>query len=526
FLSRYADGWIGHPLVNPLVGPYPFALTGWVAAILGVYLVFWALRRSISGAQGTDVRGPWIKTARYIIVVLIGVAVLDVQPLAIAKFHDLIVESNAKGIAEVFASVSAPFAAIVAFFSDKLAGILKTTAQRQDLSALFKRILAEALVLLAAAVLPLLLWLLYLAATLKAMDILDNPVKCPGPLGICWPIVIPLTGWQMSETWALFWTGIVLWTVALGFGANANSLHQLYRDKLSKAFLFDPHWREKSGPDMDDLVPLDARKLTDVSPDTGGPYHLINAAINLQGSKFANRRGRNATFFLFSPKYVGSAVTGYVDTGLMEDDDGHLNLATAMAISGAAVSSNMGSASIRPLTPTLTLLNVRLGYWMRNPYFVERRDTLGRLASRTVSYAANLAPAVVGGRLLKAAKLSSNLSALMEHNNAETLGQIFAPAWNQLRESLGRRLSKFFGFYLFLEMFGGLDETKQDIYLTDGGHIENLGLYQLLARRCRAIIVVDGEADPELSFNALSIVQRYARIDLGIRIDIPWQDIA
>jgi hypothetical protein len=75
-------------------------------------------------------------------------------------------------------------------------------------------------------------------------------------------------------------------------------------------------------------------------------------------------------------------------------------------------------------------------------------------------------------------------------------------------------------------MLGRLDETKSHIYLTDGGHIENLGLYQLLKRGCRQIIAIDGEADPEMAFNALAIVQRYARIDLGVRIDLPWQEIA
>jgi hypothetical protein len=39
------------------------------------------------------------------------------------------------------------------------------------------------------------------------------------------------------------------------------------------------------------------------------------------------------------------------------------------------------------------------------------------------------------------------------------------------------------------------------------------------------IIVVDVEADPDMNFGALVKVERYARIDLGIRIELPWEKI-
>jgi hypothetical protein len=160
---------------------------------------------------------------------------------------------------------------------------------------------------------------------------------------------------------------------------NANSLHRLYRDRLSKAFLFNPV-QDDRGPEEPadktrDLPPLDGQLISTISGKYG-PYHLINAALNIQGSKFANRRGRNADFFLFSPLKTGSVATSYVDTKYLEDRG--LDLATAMAISGAAFSSNMGSSSIRALTLTLALLNVRTGYWLDNP------NTSGiRAANRT-----------------------------------------------------------------------------------------------------------------------------------------------
>ena len=142
-----------------------------------------------------------------------------------------------------------------------------------------------------------------------------------------------------------------------------------------------------------------------------------------------------------------------------------LNLGTAMAISAAAASPNMGAQTIRSLTPTLTLLNVRIGFWLRNPKFLRIR-----------------------GRRVK--------------------------------------LKEFFSFFYFVrELVANLSEKDWNVYITDGGHLENLGVYELLKRRCRLIIVVDFEADSELKFASFVTLQRYARIDLGVRINLDWGEI-
>jgi hypothetical protein len=130
----------------------------------------------------------------------------------------------------------------------------------------------------------------------------------------------------------------------------------------------------------------------------------------------------------------------------------------------------MGSASIKPLTPTLALLNVRLGYWLKNPRFCSP------FAARN-------------------------------------------PPGFRLRNWMGK-------FYLWSEITGRLYENADEVYLTDGGHIENLGIYELLRRRCRVIMVVDAEADIAMHLPSYITLQRYARIDLGIRIDLPWEPVA
>jgi predicted acylesterase/phospholipase RssA len=276
-------------------------------------------------------------------------------------------------------------------------------------------------------------------------------------------------------------TGLLLFLVSWLLTPNANSLHRLYRDRLSKAFLFNPtrpveHDLARAEASLDqgrDFTSLDRMKLSDLygvadaqadgqqgGPKLLAPYHLINTALNIQGSDFANRRGRNADFFVFSPRNVGSEATGYAATLAVEKAEQSLDLATAMAISGAAASSNMGSNSIRALTPTLALLNVRLGFWLRNPRYVNAR-------------------------------------------------------W----------FRRFSPLYFWSEISGRLYENSDGVYLTDGGHIENLGVYELLRRRCRVIIAVDAEADTPMNFASLMTLQRYARIDLGVRIDLPWMPI-
>ncbi len=79
--------------------------------------------------------------------------------------------------------------------------------------------------------------------------------------------------------------------------------------------------------------------------------------------------------------------------------------------------------------------------------------------------------------------------------------------------------------FLLREMIGIIDERKRYLNVTDGGHVENLGVYELLRRRCKFIVAVDGEHDPSMIFYALTNLQRLAAIDLGVTIDIDLADL-
>ncbi|MCZ7484137.1 patatin-like phospholipase family protein [Rhizobium rhizogenes] len=303
----------------------------------------------------------------------------------------------------------------------------------------------------------------------KSMFISNRPSFLVGSALIAVPVallvvlrfLLPLYNDAFFEIFAMgavyLMIAVVLTFVAGLFTENANSLHQLYRDRLNEAFAL--------GLDDNRAFPLSQLALPFKTGALRRPYPIINTAVNLQGSR-ENRRGRNADFFVFTPEHAGSDATGYVPIADFQQAEPHIDLASAAAISGAAVSPAMGRVGVSILAPTLALLNIRLGYWVRNPKF---------LLSKTL---AKTAP-------LKDWKLS----------------------------------------YLFYEMFGLLHENRSKVLLSDGGHIDNLGLYQLLKRRCDVIIVSDAEADPAMNFGALVDVERFARIDLGVRFDLPWQPI-
>ena len=68
-------------------------------------------------------------------------------------------------------------------------------------------------------------------------------------------------------------------------------------------------------------------------------------------------------------------------------------------------------------------------------------------------------------------------------------------------------------------MFGFTNDRNKYVYLSDGGHFENLGLYEMVQRRCKLIVVCDAGADVRYSFEDLGNAIRKIRIDLGVPIE-------
>lgn len=289
-----------------------------------------------------------------------------------------------------------------------------------------------------------------------AWTIVDEPnrydLRTFGPhLRLAWKDM-----WSATDDLPIVGAGLALLLFNIVFvNVNLTSIHGFYRDRLSRAYLIQV---------VDGAVQSnDGQKLSELNaPGSAAPYHLINVALNLQGVADADLRGRGTDFFIFSKHWCGGPRTGYCRTAVLEAADRHLDLGTAMAISGAAAAPNMGRTTVRQLVMILTLLNIRLGYWLPNPGALDR-STLGRRIARALG---------VGPR------------------------------------------------YLLNEAFSRIDARHSFVNVSDGGHLENSAIYELLRRRCRTIFAVDGEQDPGMRFNGLVHLIRYARIDMGIRIDI------
>jgi len=249
--------------------------------------------------------------------------------------------------------------------------------------------------------------------------------------------------------------GSVLWALFSFFGVvslfflnvNLTSPHRLYRDQLAKTFVATDEKDEAAKP------------LADMNESGRAPYHLINAAVNLPSGKSPALRDRKCDFFLMSKHWLGSPSTGYKPVRDWRMNSSAPDLASAMAISGAAVSPRMGLGTQPALSALLTFLNARLGFWIRNPRIESRTNVPGFVC-------------------------------------------------------------------LIREMFGlKMSEDAAWLNLSDGGHIENMGVYELLRRRCKFIVCVDGEADPEITFHGFMTMVRHAQIDLGVRIDARLDDL-
>jgi Patatin-like phospholipase len=277
--------------------------------------------------------------------------------------------------------------------------------------------------------------------------------------------------------------GLVMTSV---INPNRFSMHAMYRDRLIRAYLGASNQKRRPNP-FTGFDPEDNPKMHEVwaREESGRKLMpVINIALNLVGGENLAWQERKATSFTASPLHCGSFQVGYrrtnaapgqrygSDEKVSPDEEPSSNqattpmyggregmsLGTALAISGAAASPNMGYHSSPLVTFILTLLNVRLGAWLGNP---------GPHGDSTF----NLGYPRFGVRPIIA------------------------------------------------EAFGLTDDTNPYVYLSDGGHFENLGLYEMVLRRCHYIVVSDAGQDPLCSFADLGDAVRKIRIDLGIPIE-------
>lgn len=280
---------------------------------------------------------------------------------------------------------------------------------------------------------------------------------------------------------------LLITAMLLSWRVNINefSMHNYYRNRLVRCYIgaSDRHRRPNpfTGFDMRQHY-VRISDLTTETPDIekqrikdaglgkpySGPYYLVNTTLNLVSGDNLAWQQRKASSFIFGPLYTGYEVWAeskkYDRKNLAKEGfrptagyKGGISLGTAMAVSGAAANPNMGYFSSPAVGFLMTIFNVRLGIWLGNP----------------------------------------------RHQKS----------WSRYGPVTGLA-------YLFFELFGMTNDQRRFVNLSDGGHFENLGLYELVRRRCRFIIVGDGGQDIDMKFGELGNVIEKCRTDFNIDIDI------
>jgi hypothetical protein len=298
----------------------------------------------------------------------------------------------------------------------------------------------------------------------------------------------------------------LVWLFGRMIPVNRFSLQGLYRNRLARGFLGAARPRRgEPGAPKEAVEEGDPRAPRYPNPFTGFDssdnvrvhrvrpfdepaeqkprrlYPVINCALNATATDNLAWQERKAQPFIFSPLFSGSGSLGktcaggagrdgaYVrsdvyggsepDLGLGKGSAG-ISLATAMSISGAAASPNMGYHSSPATAFLMTLFNVRLGAWLPNPALA-----------------------------------------------------------NKAGEDMGRSSPKNSLMAMLRELGGSTTDCGPDVYLSDGGHFENLAVYEMLRRRCRYIMVTDAGADPTFALGDLGGLVRKAKIDFDCEID-------
>jgi hypothetical protein len=275
-----------------------------------------------------------------------------------------------------------------------------------------------------------------------------------------------------------------LFSLARWFGrvnVNRYSMHAMYRNRLARAFLGSVRRRRQPDP-FTGFDPDDNPRFSDFARARAGQrlFPVINMTLNVTASSNTATAQRKAECFTATPLTCGSAslrhpsqtddqeppagafvpTTAYAGMESLHNENCRNlgpHLGSLLTISGAAVSPNWGYHSAKLTAFLMTLFNVRLGVWLPNP-----------------------------------ANATADELQLAKPRNSETA--------------------------LFNELLGETTDTSQAIYLSDGGHFENLGVYEMLRRRCHRIIVVDAGQDGNGAFLDLGNVIRKARIDLDVEV--------
>lgn len=294
---------------------------------------------------------------------------------------------------------------------------------------------------------------------------------------------------------------------------NNSSHHAMYGARLTRAYLgaSNPLRRRADTASVTEVIPGDAIPSHAYRPHAfGGPLHVVNVTINetIGGRDQIEYRDRKGLNMALGPVglSIGASHHGLWALGdaraardqglgptlqvrrLPRRDGGsdtfhplfhageRLHTVQSrqvghwMAISGAAFTTGLGARTSLPLALLLGLANVRLGYWWDSHVVPGRRDD-------------EAAPT----RLRRFMRLVERGFPIQTGLVDECLARFWGPA-------------------------------KTYWYLSDGGHFENTGCYELLRRRVPIIVCCDCGADPDYAWTDIANLVRKARTDFGAEV--------
>ncbi|MFK4443584.1 hypothetical protein ABH944_003962 [Caballeronia udeis] len=285
------------------------------------------------------------------------------------------------------------------------------------------------------------------------------------------------------ETCALF-LGLLLACGLLAWRVDVNlfSLNNFYRNRLTRCYLGAPRvalGERKPHPftgfDMADDIPLDqlAARVKPAGPNgtfAQRPYHLLNTTLNITSGENLAWQQRKAASFFFSPLFCGF------------------------------------------LLPLAYTENGQAGQ------FVGTRDYM---RTRGIGTARDVGPMLGGTVAISGAAASPNSGFHTDPGVAFllTLFNVRLGRWcpNPVRRPVPSTPALGGGLYIN-ELFGNASSQSKYVYLSDGGHFDNLGLYELVRRRVRIAVVCDCGEDPPLQFDDLADTIRKCSSDFGVDI--------
>lgn len=280
-----------------------------------------------------------------------------------------------------------------------------------------------------------------------------------------------------------FWAAVTVLTLVVFRFADVTSwsMHPFYKRRLASAFAVRRR-ADGEGAAAEEVPYSTVMNLSGFPRGDGRPAFpelLVCAAANVSDPG-ATPPGSDVVSFVFSPSSISMAAsdgtTDDMPTAEYEDRIGKrrkmdVTLPAAVAMSGAAISPSMGKMTRPALRFLLALANVRLGVWLPNP----RRLPVGCKRE--------------GG------------------SAAQNVADRLAPANPR-------------PYLLVREILGLHSLRSRYIYVSDGGHYENLGLLELVRRRCRTVVCFDAAGGSPTSFTTLGEAVALVRAELNVEIDI------